>query len=165
MNNNKLFNLHELPSAYFSENIKANSLRKNIIKNQVKISDCGQSNLEIYFFSDENIDIINKQLILTVYHKSDKLYKINKQPNESLVIVMRYVFLEYAKHLPYKIREQICELNKIVINEILPNVFTNITQKIEYLKVINSERKLLDLPKNVNHKTVLPSISNIYFDY
>lgn len=164
-----MFSLHELPSAYFSENIKSNSLRKNIIKNQVAINECAQNNLEIYFFSDENIDIINKQLILTVYKKSNKLYKINKQPSESLLIVMRYVFLEYARHLPYNITQQIRELNNTVIDEILPNVFTNISQKIEYLNTINrninGNRKLLDLPINVNNSKTLPSISNIFFNF
>jgi len=160
-----MFSLQELPCAYFSENIKSNSLRKNIIKNQVAINECAQTNLEIYFFSDENMDIINKQLILTVYKKSNKLYKINKQPSESLLIVMRYVFLEYARHLPYNITQQIRELNNVVIDEILPNIFTNITQKIEYLKTINGERQILELPVNVNHSKILPSISNIFFNF
>jgi len=162
-NNDKIFNFEELPSAYFKDNDNSKELRKHLIKQQVGISENGQDNLEDMFFSDENIIKINKKLILTVFNKSNKKYKINPQSKESLIIIMRYVYIEYARNLPFDIEKQTDDLNCIVIGEILPNIFTNITQKIEYLKNIQSERKLLDLPINVNKSSSLPSISSLYF--
>ncbi len=149
--NSKQFDFHDMPVAFFNDNVKSNNLRSELIKNVVLISDCEQGKLEENFFSDENIDLINKQLILTVYNKSNKQYKIAPQKKESLIIVMRYVFLEHARHLPYDIVRQIQELNCRVVGEILPSVITNVEQTIGYLDEISNPRKLLPLPINVNH--------------
>lgn len=148
--NKQIFNIEELPNAYFCDNNKSNALRNQLIKNQVRINECEQGDLETFFFSDENIDLINKQLILSVFNKSEGKYKIADQSKNDLIIVMRYVFLEYARHLPYNVSEQIRELNCRVVGEILPNIITNVTQRIDYLDEINNPRKLVPLPVNVN---------------
>ena len=148
--NRPRFDLHDLPSAYFCDNIKANSLRTELIKNQVRISECEQGDLENVFFSDENISLINKQLILSVYRKSKGQIVISEQSKQSLIIVMRYVYLEHARHLPYDISGQIRELNCRVVGEILPLVITNATQRIDYLKEIESPFSLIPLPENVH---------------
>ena len=127
------FDFHDMPQAYLCDNVKANTLREQLIKNHVKIAECAQGDLETIFFSNENINIINKQLILIVYKISDKKFKIPEQSKDDLIIIMRYVFIEYARHLPYNISNQIIELNNKVVNEILPNILTNINQKLNYL--------------------------------
>jgi hypothetical protein len=162
--NKKKFDFHDLPIAYLNDNNQANKLRREIIKNQVRINECEQGDLENTFFSDENIVLINKQLILAVFKKTNGSYKISAQTTESLTIVMRYVFLEHARHLPYNILEQIRELNLRVVNEIVPIVITQITQRTEYLKTIAEPRNVLPLPINVNGGTRqnLPSVTTTY---
>jgi len=159
------YGLHELPAAYFCDNSKANAMRNEMIKNQVRITECDQGALETTFFSDDNIDLINKQLILGVFKKTNGTIKIPPQSNASLLIVMRYVFLEFAKHLPYDIMGQIKDLNCMVVSEILPNIITNVNQRIDYLKEIENPRKILELPKNVSSKNnrTLSSTSSILF--
>ena len=56
---NKKFNLQDMPIAYFNDNIQAKELRNQVIKNQVRISECEQSELPDTFFSDEYIELIN----------------------------------------------------------------------------------------------------------
>jgi hypothetical protein len=158
------FDFHEMPQAFFCDNNNANNLRKQLIKNQVRISECKQGNLENIFFSNDNMDLINKQLIMAVYNKSNKQFKINYQSSDKLLIVMRYVFIEYARHLPYDIMKQVKDLNCRVVSEILPNIITNITQNINYLKEINQPRQLLELPKNVNKVKNLKSITSVLFN-
>lgn len=155
--------LHNMPQAYFCDNEISKNLRNQLIKNQVRISECAQGNLENIFFSNENMDLINKQLVLAVYNNSNKLFKIAYQSNDNLLIVMRYVFIEYARHLPYDILKQIKELNCRVVNEILPTIITNITQKINYLKEINTPKQLIPLPQNVNSKKNLKSVTSVLF--
>ena len=158
------FDFHNMPSAYLCDNKKSNELRTQLIKKQIMISECHQGNLENVFFSDENMNLINKQLILTVFKKSENQFLIPQQSNESLLIVMRYVFIEYSRNLPYDIINQIKELNTFVINEILPNIITNITQRIDYLKEIECpKRQLIDLPINVNRTKNLKSVASILF--
>jgi hypothetical protein len=156
------FNLPEIPVGFFCDNKKSTGLRNEMIKNQIRINECEQGLLENVFFSDENFDLINKQLILAVYKKSQ--YKISPQSKQNMSIVMRYIFIEYAKNLPYDIPQQIKELNCKVISDVLPNIITNITQRIAYLKLIGSPRELLDLPTSTNNKNnqLLPSQTTIY---
>ena len=157
------FGINDLPTAYFCDNVKSNALRNELIKNQVRISECEQGDLEEYFFSDENISLINKQIILSVFNKTKGQFKISEQSSQSLIIVMRYVFLEHAKHLPYNIKQQIRELNCRVVGEILPNIITNITQRIEYLKKIENPTAmpLLPLPISTSALRNLPSTTTI----
>ncbi len=148
--NKPRFDIQDLPTAYFCDNVKANSLRNQLIKNQVRVNECEQGDLETTFFSDENISLINKQLIISVFKKSNGEIKISDQSKESLIIVMRYIFLEYARHLPFNIAKQIKELNCQVVGEVLPKIITEATQRIAYLEEINNPRKLIPLPVNVN---------------
>ena len=159
------YGLHELPAAYFCDNTKASAMRNEMIKNQVRITECDQGNLETTFFSDENIELVNKQLILGVFKKTNGKIKIPPQSSQSLIIVMRYVFLEFARHLPYDIMGQIKDLNCMVVSEILPNIITNVNQRIDYLKEIENPRKILELPKSVSSKNsrTLASTSTILF--
>ena len=76
---------------------------------------------------------------------------------------MRYVFIEYARHLPYNISNQIIELNNKVVNEILPNILTNINQKLNYLNEISAPRELIPLPTNVTKSKTLKSITKTLF--
>jgi len=160
------FDYHQLPKAYLCDNNKSNALRSEFIKNQTKIIECDITELPSGFFSDDNILQINRKLIYQVFKNTNGEYKIKPQSNEQLLIVMRYVFLEYARHLPYGVKEQIYELNCRVISEILPNVITNAQQHIGYLKQIEKIREPLPLPIstkytiNTNSK-VLPSVMKI----
>jgi hypothetical protein len=157
-----MFSFHELPNSYLANNPNSEKLRKQLIVNQTKISECSINDIEDFFFSDENIDLINKKLILSIYKITKGEYKIENQAKENLLIVMRYIFIEYCKHLPYNIIEQIKELNCKVINEIVPMIITNITQHTKYLEDIQSGLKLLSLPINTQKNKTLRSVTTTF---
>jgi hypothetical protein len=160
------FDYHQLPKAYLCDNTEANALRSQFIQNQIKINECEISDLPNGFFSDENIKLINNKLILEVYKKTNGDYKIRAQSSEQLLIVMRYIFHEYARHLPYDIKGQISELNCRVVSEILPNVITNAQQHIGYLRDIEKIRDPLPLPISTKYTSTssrtLPSRTTTY---
>ena len=131
--------------------------RNEMIKNITKTSQNNITDVETLFFSDENIELINKQLILYVWKKSNNLYKINYQDKDKLLIVMRYVYLEFSRNLPYDINKQINELNCITIGEIGPTVITNFEQKLGYLRDIEKRQPLLELPQSTNKNKTLPT--------
>ena len=117
--------------------------------------------LEDLFFSESNIEIVQKQLVLSIYKKTDRKYLIPFQNYKSILTVMKFIFNDQAKHLPYNITEQIKELNLKVVQELTPMIIKNIDSKLKYLDDINSPPPVNDLPLNVNsagNKT-LPSIS------
>lgn len=167
LNTNNKFDYHQLPKAYLCDNNKSNALRSQFIKNQTTVIESNISDIPNIFFSDENINIINNNLIYAVYKNTNNEYKIKPQSNEQLLIVMRYVFLEYARHLPYDITGQVKALNTHVVNEILPNVITNAQQHIGYLKDIKKIREPVPLPLSTKHSfnntfKLLPSITKIF---
>ncbi len=150
------------PALYFSDSVK-NMNNNELIKNELKLSACNIGDLEKYFFSKENIKLINKQLILTVYKKTNNNFLISEQKEDDLVIVMRYIFIEYSRNLLYNISGQIKELNCRVISDILPQIITNVEQHIGYLKDISTQPIGPPLPintKNVN-KT-LPMLNTFF---
>jgi len=154
----------EAPFILFQDtNPKVINMRNEMIKNLVRTNEDNITDIETLFFSDENIEIINKQLILAVWKKSNFKYKIGFQEKNKLLIIMRYVLLEYGKNLPYNIQQQINELNCIVIGEILPNVITNFEQKIGYLRDIEKRGPLLPLPQSANKSKTLPTANKEFF--
>lgn len=154
----------ELPFMLFQDNNpKAVQLRNQMIKNITKTTQENITDVEALFFSDENIDIINKQLILTIWKKSNGQYKINFQDKDKILIVMQYVYLEYAKNLPYNIREQINELNCIVVGEIFPTIITNFEQKLGYLRDIEGRRPPPPLPLSTSKLRTLPTANKDFF--
>lgn len=133
------FDFSEMPNAYFSDNAKGLELRKQLVVNELKLSQCNVGDLETTFFSKDNIDLINKQLILSVFYRTNKQFLICPQKENDLIIVMRYVFLEYSRNLPFDIKGQVKTLNCKVVGEILPTVISNTDQKIGYLRDINTQ--------------------------
>ena len=159
----KKFNMMEMPQAYFSGNVNAEKNKKQLIKNMFRQPECDIDRLTDVFFSYENIEMINKQLVLTVYKRSGKRFKIPFQKKKNLMVVMRFVYDKDAKHLPFKIKEQIKQLNCSVVKEILPNIFTQVEQNITYLENLDKPLDPIPPPVNVNklNKT-LPSISSLF---
>lgn len=163
------FDIKELPIVYFNDKKKENELTNQFIKNTIRQDEDHITDLAKYFFSDVNIDLINKQLVLKVYKKTNKKYMIPFQNKDNMLIVMRYVWIQYSRNLDFKIKEQIKELNCKVVKEIYPNIITNIEQYYNYLndweKGEESKFQVNDLPvssKVTTGTTELPSISETF---
>ena len=116
--------------------------------------------LKELYYSDANIEIIQKQLILSVYKYSEKMFLIEKQSKTQLKVVMDYVYLYYGRNLPIGITEQIRELNRKVVGLLTPSILTHCTQYLGYLK--DRETQPFNfLPINVSNKgsRTLPSVT------
>ena len=156
--------LTNLPIGFFQDyNPKIKNIRSELVKNITKTNIDDDSILKDIFFSDENLDLINKQIILTIWKKTNKQYKVGFQNRDNLLIVMQYVFVENARHLPYNIKGQIRELNCQVVGEIFPIIITNFEQKLGYLRDIEKRQPLLNLPKSSTADKTLPSANRENF--
>jgi hypothetical protein len=85
------------------------------------------------FFSRENIQIIQNGIRAGVYKKSNGLYNISNQSEETLKIIMRSTFLMYSANMPNHITEQIESLNKVVLEYCVPRVFNEAKSHMQYL--------------------------------
>lgn len=85
------------------------------------------------FFSQQNIQLLQNGIRSGVYHKSNGQYTIGPQDCDSLKIVMRSVYLQNAANQPNNITEQITELNKIVLNYCIQQVYSEAQGYMKYL--------------------------------
>jgi len=75
------------------------------------------------FFSGRNIQIIQNGIRAGVYNKSNKQYVIGEQNIDELKIIMRSIFLQHSRNLPINIPQQISELNNIVFEFCINQVY------------------------------------------
>jgi hypothetical protein len=89
--------------------------------------------LSTAFFSKENIQILQNGIRAGVYQKSNAQYVIGPQDCDSLKIIMRSVFLQNAANLPNNIALQIHELNQLVLNYCIQQVYSEAQSYLKYL--------------------------------
>jgi hypothetical protein len=85
------------------------------------------------FFSQQNIQILQNGIRAGVYHKSNGQYTIAPQDCDSLKIVMRSVYLQNAANQPNNITQQVAELNKIVLNYCIQQVYSEAQGYLKYI--------------------------------
>ena len=123
-----------------------------------------ESILSKVFFHPKNVDLIQKQIIIEVFRRTNGSYFIEKQDEADLQIVMRSIFLQHAKHIPNNIKEQICELNNLVVNEVIPGIISEIKTYFGYLESVFGSRQIMERPENVSNTGLkyLPSVTRIF---
>jgi hypothetical protein len=87
------------------------------------------------YFSEANQEILQNAIRREVYDATEQI--VDKQDYLQLQIVMRSIFLQYAKHdtsSPEVIRQQIAELNAKVIDYCKRIVISNVKQYMHYRK-------------------------------
>ena len=92
-----------------------------------------ETSLSNAYFSRENIQIIQNGIRAGVYHKSNGQYTIGPQDCDSLKIVMRSVYLQHAANQPNNITQQVAELNKIVLNYCIQQVYSEAQGYMKYI--------------------------------
>lgn len=93
-----------------------------------------KNSLSDAFFSLDNINVLQIGIRSGVYKRSNGQYVIGQQDCDTLKIIMRSVFLQYAANFPDNIQEQVNELNQLVLNYCVQQVYS---EAQGYLKYIN----------------------------
>ena len=91
------------------------------------------TDLSQVFFSQENIQILQNGIRAGIYHRSNGQYIIGPQDCDSLKIIMRSVYLQHAANQPNNITEQVVELNKIVLNYCIQQVYSEAQGYMKYI--------------------------------
>ena len=90
------------------------------------------------YFSQENIQILQNGIRAGVYEQSNGQYLIGPQDCDSLKIIMRSVFLQHAANQPNNISQQITELNKIVLNYCIQQVYSEAQGYMKYVDDVST---------------------------
>ena len=88
--------------------------------------------LSNHFFSAANIRLLQNQLKKGVLDASNGQYVIGDQPEDELKIIMRGMFLTYARNLPTGIQAQVKSLNARVLDYAVPQVFGEAQGYMQY---------------------------------
>jgi hypothetical protein len=104
--------------------------------------------LKSVFFSKENMNIIQSMLQKMVYERSN--YRISRQNDDHLMNIAMDVFKTYCKNLPFQIKEQIMELNEIVVKFVYPYIIKQIEAIYRYREDIESPIQTMPLPQNTS---------------
>ena len=92
-----------------------------------------ETKLSTIFFSQGNIQILQNGIRAGVYKKSNGQYTIGEQDCDSLKIVMRSVFLQHSTNQSAHISSQVEELNKMVLNFCIQQVYSEAQGYMKYI--------------------------------
>jgi hypothetical protein len=103
------------------------------------------------FFTRTNATAIQVAIKKEVYRMSGpKQYMIDEQDVDELKMIMRAMYLQYAKNSPYNIEGQIQELNKLVVDWAAPRISSEIDHYQYYLNDISHLPVPLEKPLNMS---------------
>jgi hypothetical protein len=97
-----------------------------------------ETQLSSTFFSQQNIQVLQNGIRAGVYRKSNGQYTIGPQDCDSLKIIMRSIFLQNAANKLTNIAEQVNELNKIVLNYCIPQVYGEAKGYMKYIQDVST---------------------------
>lgn len=123
------------------------------------------SKLSDLFFSDKNIERIQKKLKVEVFNRTKGKYILDAdQDKTKLALIMRNIYLEYALNQPKNLVRQTKKLNKLTVDAVVPGIITNIKQYYGYIKDINQPLKPMNRPVNMNSagRNSLPSFTTTW---
>ena len=86
------------------------------------------------YFSAGNIQIIQNAIRKGVYDMSKGEFSVPNQNIDSLKIIMRSIYLQYAEHHPNDITGQVERMNKLVLDYAVPFVFNEAKFYVKYLR-------------------------------
>jgi hypothetical protein len=90
------------------------------------------------FFSPENIKVVQNAIRRFVFEKSQpKGYVIDDQSVDELKIIMRAIYYQYSKNLPFNVQEQVQDLNQLVVNWSAPHILSAVDHYHYYLDDIS----------------------------
>jgi len=92
-----------------------------------------ETSLSQTFFSQANIKIIQNGIRAGVYKRSNSQYLVGEQDCDSLKIIMRSVFLQHSVNQTQYVAQQIAELNNIVLDYCIKQVYSEAQGYMKYL--------------------------------
>ena len=90
------------------------------------------------FFSQQNIQMLQNGIRAGVYNRSNGQYVIGPQDCDSLKIIMRSVFLQQSANQPGNYKQQISQLNKIVLDYCIQQVYSEAQGYMKYVSDVST---------------------------
>lgn len=88
--------------------------------------------LNTLFFSDVNIQALQQGIRYSVFSKTQMV--IDNQSERELRVIMRSIYLQYGRNMPSNIVSQVKELNKRVLDYVVPKIIVEMNQYKTYIQ-------------------------------
>lgn len=150
--NGRVINIDKTPVSDFQVSSGLHDNRDNTFKDVALQGIIKNSDLSRTFFSQVNIDFLQNAIISEISRRSNGRYKIGRQSDAELKIIMRAIFLQYALFQPNDIPGQVRQLNLIVLDEVIPQLMTSIEQHLKYKIDVQYLPVPLEHPRNMSRK-------------
>lgn len=130
----------------FSHRVEAKNYEKDMIRGNWESTPVSQA-----FFSSQNMEVLQNAIRKAVYERSGaKQYLIDRQSVDELQIIMRSIFLQYAKNNLYDISGQVNELNQKVVDWATPKILAAVEGYYGYIRDISEGIKPMDRPVSLS---------------
>lgn len=96
------------------------------------------------FFSDVNIHALQTGIRYRVYVASSGTHRIENQSQDELVSIMRSIYVDYSKNLPFDYVGQVRALNARVLEFAVPRIVEEANMRLHYLRDINTPLAVLE---------------------
>lgn len=104
------------------------------------------------FFSRHNVDVLHDGIRYMVYKGTNDRTVISRQSDIELRVIMRSIYLQYARHLPYQVVDQVKELNTKVLDFAVPRILVELNQYLNYAVDVTKLPVPMERSKNVSVK-------------
>ena len=95
-----------------------------------RLSTAGTDDVNEAFFSQANVDAIQRELRAVIRTRLG--YAIDRQPDDQLLIIMRYVYMNESRNTGGA--REVRRLNQLVLREVVPQVASGVMQYLAYLR-------------------------------
>ena len=121
-------------------------------RDMIKSMKYEESELKLKFFSNQNVDYLQKMIQEEVYRKTNKKHSIGRQADDQLLIIMKSIYLQHGRFLDVYIDEQTTELNRKVSDECARIILPNLAQHLHYIENLdkNISEFIMDYGKSTN---------------
>lgn len=127
MSRDAVYDLAEAPFSLYAQAPGAPGLTPTAT---TRWSTMGADDVNAAFFSARNVDAIQAELRAVI--KARLGYVIDRQPDDQLLIVMRYVYMNESRNAGGA--AEVRRLNRLVLKEIVPQVASALVQYLAYLR-------------------------------
>lgn len=118
---------------------KASDREIQFIRNLVNFD---PSDFEYLYFRNDNIVRVNRTLINAIGDKTLKNFGqrlvIQPQKKHILLTIMRGLYFFHARELNGSAEEKVKALNKLVLKEIFPSVYSGLMNRVKYINNYNN---------------------------
>lgn len=120
-----------------------------------------QTALSNYFFSQDNINIIQDTIRYRVYSNTQQT--ISRQSENELFIIMRSILLQFGNFRSgaNTLADELRKLNKIVVDFCVEEVSSNVLQYVQYIKDLGQLPTPIDFPVASREFNYTYDISNL----